>query len=71
MSALVVFEIFRPFVYTLTPDDKYSRHYTQIFWQQFQKPLSQKAMLFFNFWYHFWNVLEIYNILKKKKSILA
>ena len=26
---------------------------------------------FVNFWLHFWNVHEIYNILKKKKSILA
>ena len=71
ISALVVFEIFRLFVNTLTPDDKYSCRYTQIFWQQLQKPLSQKEMLFFDFWYHFWNVLEIYNILKKTKSILA
>ena len=71
MSALVVFEIFRLFVNTLTPDDKYSRRYTQLFWQQLQKRLSQKGILFFDFWLHFWNVLEIYNILKKTKSILA
>ena len=71
MSALVVFEIFRLFVNTLTPDDMYSRRYTQIFWQKLQKPLSQKGMLFSDFWYHFWNVLEIYNILKKTKGILA
>ena len=32
MSALVTFEIFRLFVSTLTPDDKYSRRYMQIFW---------------------------------------
>ena len=50
MSTSVVFEIFRLFVNTLTPDDKYSRRYTQIFWQQLQKPLSQKGMLFFDFW---------------------
>ena len=49
MSALVVFEIFRLFVNTLTPDDKYSRRYMQIFSQQLQKPLSQKGMLFFDF----------------------
>ena len=49
MSTSVVFEIFRLFVNTLTPDDKYSRRYTQIFWQQLQKPLSQKGMLFFDF----------------------
>ena len=71
MSTLVVFEIFWLFVNTLTPDDKYSRRYMQIFWQQLQKPLSQKVMLFFDLWLHFWNVLEIYTILKKTKSILA
>ena len=59
MSGLVASEIFRLFVNTLTPDDKYSGCYMQIFWQQLQKPLSQKEMLFFNFWLHFWNVHEI------------
>ena len=34
MSALVKSEIFRLFVNTLTPDDKYSCRYMQIFWQQ-------------------------------------
>ena len=48
-SALVASEIFRLFFNTLTPDDKYSRRYMQIFWQQLQKPLSQKAMAFFRF----------------------
>ena len=46
MSALVAYEIFRLFVNTLTPDDKYSRRYIQIFWQQLQKPLSQKGKTF-------------------------
>ena len=32
MTALVASEIFRLFVNTLTPDDRYSRRYTQIFW---------------------------------------
>ena len=49
MSALVVFEIFRLFVNTLTPDDKYSRRYTQISWQQIQRPLSQNWMVVFKF----------------------
>ena len=40
MSALVISEIFRLFVNTLTPDDKYSRRNMQIFWQQFQTLLS-------------------------------
>ena len=42
MSALVTSEIFRLFVNTLTPDDKYSRRNMQIFWQQLPTPLSQK-----------------------------
>ena len=47
MSVLVTSEIFRLFVNTLTPDDKYSRRYMHIFWQQLQTPLSQKGMACF------------------------
>ena len=43
MSALVTSEIFRLFLNTLTPDDKYSLRYKQIFWQQLQTNLSQKG----------------------------
>ena len=43
-------EIFRLFVKTLTPDEKYSRRYMQIFWQQLEKLLSQK-------WKTFWTLL--------------
>ena len=71
MSALITSEIFRLFLNTLTPDDKYSRRNMQTFWQQVQAPLSQKAVSFFLFLWHFWNVLEIENILKQNKSILA
>ena len=60
MSALVTYEIFRLFVNTLTPDDKYSRRYMQIFWQQLQTPLSQKGLAFFSFFIAFlkcaWNL---------------
>ena len=49
MSALVTSEIFRLFVNTLTPDDKYSRRYMQILWQQFQTLLSQEEKTFFEF----------------------
>ena len=59
MSALVTTEIFRFFVNTLTPDDKYSRRYMQIFWQQLQRPLSRKGIAFFRFFIAFlkcaWN----------------
>ena len=60
MSALVTSEIFRLFVNTLTPDDKYSRRYMQISWQQFQRPLSQRGMVVFRFFIAFlkcaWNL---------------
>ena len=59
MSALVTSEIFRLFVNTLTPDDKYSRRNMQIFRQQRQTPLSKKRKTFFYFLLHFWNVHEI------------
>ena len=69
MSALVISEIFRLFVNTLTPDDKYSRGNMQIFWQQLQTPLSQKRKTFFDFLLHFWNVHEIENSPENKKGI--
>ena len=60
MSALVTSEIFRLFVNTLTPDDKYSRRYMQSFWQQVQTPLSQKGETFWRFFIAFlkcaWNL---------------
>ena len=60
MSVLVTSEIFRLFVNTLTPDDKYSRRYMQIFLQQFQTPLSKKGMALFRFFIAFlkcaWNL---------------
>ena len=49
MSALTTSEIFRLFVNTLTPDDKYFRRFMQIFWQQHQTPLSQKEKAFWKF----------------------
>ena len=53
MSALVTSEIFRLFVKTLTPDDKYSRRYMQILWKQIQTPLSQKQNTFCRFFIAF------------------
>ena len=62
MSALVTSEIFRLFVNLLTTDDKYSRRYMQIFWQQFQVPLSQKGKAFCPFLIAFlkcvWNLVH-------------
>ena len=48
-SALVTSEIYRLFVNTLTPDDKYSRRNMQIFFEQIQTLLSQKGKTFCGF----------------------
>ena len=53
MSALVTSKIFRLFVNTLTPDDKYSCRYMQIFWQKIQTSLSQKGKTFCGFFIAF------------------
>ena len=70
-SALVTSQIFRLFVNTFTSDDKYSRRYMQIFWQQLQTLLPQKEKTFCQFWIAFlkcaWNLEHS----EKKKSILA
>ena len=42
-------DIFRLLVKTLTPDQKYSRRYMQVFWQQLQTPLSRKGKTIFLF----------------------
>ena len=49
MSALVTSSIFRLFFNTLTPDVKYSRRNTKIFWQQLQTLLSQEENTFCQF----------------------
>ena len=53
MSALVTSQIFRLFVDTLTPDDKYSRRDMQTFWQQVQTPWSPKREAFLIFFIKF------------------
>ena len=60
MAALVEFEIFRLFVKTLTPDDKYAICNIQIFWQQIRTHLSQKGKTLCGFFIAFlkcaWNL---------------
>ena len=59
-SALVWYEILRPFVNTLPTDDKYSRSNMQNLLQQFQTTLSQKQKTFSGFFIAFlkcaWNL---------------
>ena len=60
MFALFTSQIFRLIVNTLTPDVKYSRRNMQIFWQQFETPLSQKGKSYCGFFIAFlkcaWNL---------------
>ena len=60
MSALVISGIFRLFLNTLSPANKYSRRNMQIFCQQFKTPLSQKGKTFCEFFIAFlkcaWNL---------------
>ena len=59
-SALATSKIFSLFLNTLTPDDKYSRRYMQIFWEQIQTLLSQKGRTICQFFIAFqkyaWNL---------------
>ena len=72
MSAFFTSEIFRLFVNTLTPNDKYSRRYIPIFLQQIQRPLSQKGIAFFQFFLlHSEMWMKFRTFWKKNKSILA
>ena len=72
MSALVTSEIFRLFVNTLTPDEKYSRRYMQTFWEQVQTPLSQKERDFLKIFYCISEIcMKFRKFRKKKRSILA
>ena len=70
MSALVTTEIITLFVNTLTPDDKYSRRYMQIFWHQLQTLLSQEEKTFFWFFIAFPKCAQNLEHSAKNKSIL-
>ena len=72
MSALVTSEIFRLFVNTLTPDDKYSHRNMQIFWQQLQNALISERKHFLWIFYCISEMcMKFRTFWNKKKSILA
>ena len=70
-TALLWSKILRLFANTFTADDKYSCRNMQNFLQQLQTLLSEKRKTLSGFFLHFWNVHQIYNILKKRMSVLA
>ena len=59
MSALVTSEIFRLFVNTLTPDDKYPVAICTFSDNNFKRLYLKKERLFVNFFLHLWNVHQI------------
>ena len=71
MSLLVTSEIFRLFVNTLGPDDKYSVRNMQIFWQQLQTLLSQQENAFCQFLIAFLKCAWNSEYSEKKNNILA
>ena len=64
-------DIFRLFVKTLTADEKYSRRYMQVFWQQLQTPLSRKGKTIFLFFIGYLKSAWNWEHSEKKKSILT
>ena len=68
---LVICKISRLFPNTLTADGKYSLLDRDNLTQRIQMELSQKQKTFPNFLPHFWNVVEIWNIFKKKLTLIA
>ena len=72
-TALLWLKIFRLFVNTLTADDKYSCCNMQNFTQyaNFKRYYLKNGRVFLDFLLHFWNVHKIYNILKKRMSVIA
>ena len=71
MPALVLIESLGPFFNTLAADDKYSRRNMQNFQQQLQSHYLKNKRFFLQFLLLFSNLHQIYNLSKKKVSLLV
>ena len=71
MPALVRIESLGPFFNTLAADDKYSRRNMQNFQQQLQSHYLKNKRFFLQFFLLFSNLHQIYNLSKKKVSLLV
>ena len=71
MSPLVLGEILGMFVTKLTADEKYFVQDCQNLQLPIQMQLSEKKKLFLNFFFHFWNLHQVINILKQKMIVIA
>ena len=71
MPALVRVASLGPFFNTLAVDDKYSRRNMQNFQQQLQSHYLKNKRFFLQFLLLFSNLYQIYNLSKKKVSLLV
>ena len=71
-SVLLVTEVLRLFLNTLTPANKNSLSVKVSVWRkQFKYNYLQKQKCFFNFFPHFWSLHQILNIFEKNMSLIA
>ena len=71
MSLLVISEILGLFVNRLTASEKYSLLHTDNLLRPIQMQLCMKQKVFLNFLLHFWNLHQIFNILKKNMALIV
>ena len=71
ISPLVICEILVWFGKTLTANEKYLVRDCENLPSPFQMELSQKRKTFLQFFFHFWNLHQMRNILKKKMIVIA
>ena len=69
MSVLIVSKILRPFVNSLTPDNKYSLDNMKILKQSIEIQLSKELKIFSQFVTHSWSLHLILNICKEKVEL--
>ena len=68
---LEICKMLRLFVNTLTTDDNYSLLNRDNLTQPIQTQLPQKQNIFLKFSHHFWNIVSIWNIFKKKMTFFG
>ena len=71
MSALVLGEVLVVFVHTLIADDKYPVEDCENCHSQFKCNYLKNEILFLNSFFHFWNLHQILNVLKKKIIVIG
>ena len=70
-SRLDTWKFFRPFLNTLTANDKYSLNSKDKWWQTIQKLLSQKQNIFLKFFSTFFESALNFEHFQKKMTLIA